>query len=212
MKKGHIMTTLLYGTTNEAKLAAMRNSLKDLPVDIIGLKDTGREIPEVDEVGNSPLENASIKAKAYYEAFCMPVFSCDSGLYFENIPDIEQPGLYVRRREGRNLDDEEMIEYYADLAHRYGGRLIGRYRNAICLVLDKEEIYTSEDISLATEPFYLVETPHEKRVEGFPLDTLSVDIASGLYYYDLEGKELSSSCLDNGFRNFFSEILPNNLS
>ena len=48
--------------------------------------------------------------------------------------------------------------------------------------------------------------PHSKRVEGFPLDSLSIDIASGKYYYDLEVKDVSTS-VDDGIRKFFSEIL-----
>ena len=48
--------------------------------------------------------------------------------------------------------------------------------------------------------------PHSKRVEGFPLDSLSIDIASGKYYYDLEVKDVSTS-VDDGVRIFFSEIL-----
>ncbi len=62
------------------------------------------------------------------------------------------------------------------------------------------------DMSIATEPFTLVAEPHAKRVEGFPLDSLSVDIGSGKYYYDLEVKDVSTS-VDDGIRSFFSEIL-----
>ena len=51
----------------------------------------------INENGKTPLENAEIKAKAYYEAFQMPVFSCDSGLYFDELQEEEQPGLHVRR-------------------------------------------------------------------------------------------------------------------
>lgn len=48
--------------------------------------------------------------------------------------------------------------------------------------------------------------PHLKRVEGFPLDSLSIDIASGKYYYDLNVKGVITS-VDDGVRNFFSEIV-----
>ena len=61
------------------------------------------------------------------------------------------------------------------------------------------------DMSSATEPFILVTTPHTKRVPGFPLDSLSVDIATGKYYYDLEVKDVSTS-VDDGVRAFFGEI------
>lgn len=73
---------LLFGTGNQAKLSAMRSRLKKLGIELIGLndlKEEGKSIPEVAETGRTPLENARLKATAYYEAFRMPVFSCDSG-------------------------------------------------------------------------------------------------------------------------------------
>lgn len=68
---------LLYGTGNRAKLSAMRSRLKQLDIELIGLDDLraeGKTIPQVVEDGKSPLENARLKATAYYEAFHIPVF------------------------------------------------------------------------------------------------------------------------------------------
>ena len=155
--------------------------------------------------GKTPLENAEIKAKAYYEAFRIPVFSCDSGLYFDELEDEKQPGIHVRRVNGKELTDEEMTEYYVSLAKKHGGKLTGRYRNAIYFILDENSHYYSMDISIATEPFILVSTPHPKRVEGFPLDSLSKDIKTGEYYYDLEEKEVSTN-VEDGLRRFFEKV------
>ena len=71
--------------------------------------------------------------------------------------------------------------------------------------MDEEHHYSSMDISIATEPFILVMEPHPKRVEGFPLDSLSVDIETGKYYYDLDVKDVSTS-VDDGVRTFFGAI------
>ena len=196
---------LLYGTTNNGKLQAMKNALKDFDIELIGLKDLEGELPQIKEDGATPLENAKIKARAYFEAFHIPVFSCDSGLYFEELLPEEQPGLQVRRIGGKELTDEEMIEHYAALAEKYGGKITGRYRNAIYFILDEGRHFSSMDISIATEPFVLVTKPHPKRVKGFPLDSLSVDIATGKYYYDLEIKDVSTS-VDDGVRAFFREV------
>ena len=136
----------------------------------------------------------------------MPVFSCDSGLYFDELVEEEQPGIYVRRVNGKELTDDEMIQYYASLAEKYGGKITGCYRNAIYFILDEEHHYSSMDMSIATEPFILVTEPHVKRVEGFPLDSLSVDIESGKYYYDIDVKDVSTS-VDNGVREFFTNSL-----
>ena len=197
---------ILYGTTNKGKLQAMKTALESFDIELIGLRDIDCELPCINENGKTPLENAEIKAKAYYEAFHMPVFSCDSGLYFEELQEEEQPGLHVRRINNKELTDDEMIQYYASLAERHGGRITGRYRNAIYFILDKDHHYSSMDMSIATEPFVIITEPHEKRVEGFPLDSLSIDIETGKYYYDLEVKDVSTS-VDDGVREFFGEVL-----
>ena len=103
---------LLYGTGNLAKLSAMRNRLEQLDIELIGLNDLraeGKIIPEVIEDGNTPLENARLKAMAYYEAFQIPVFSCDLGLYFDNVPNEVQPGVHVRNVNGKCLSDGEIL-------------------------------------------------------------------------------------------------------
>lgn len=199
---------ILYGTTNKGKLQAMINGLKGLDIELVSLNDMEGELPSINECGKTPLENAEIKARAYYEAFHMPVFSCDSGLYFDELSEEEQPGIHVRRVNGKELTDAEMTEYYAALARKHGGRITGRYRNAIYFILDENHHYSSMDMSIATEAFILVDTPHPKRVEGFPLDPLSIDIATGKYYHDLETKDVSTS-VDDGVRKFFAENMNN---
>lgn len=198
--------TFLYGTGNPAKLCGMREALKSLDVEIVGLKDMEKRPPTVSESGNTPLENAREKALAYFEFYGVPVFSLDSGLYFDNVSDNEQPGVHVRNVAGKRLSDNEMIEYYCGLARKCGGKLTARYKNAICLVMSKTEIYRSMDESLWGAPFYVVDKPHERpHQDGFPLDRLSVDISSGKYYYDLP-KAVETE-MYKGFRIFFENLL-----
>ena len=203
------MMKILYGTTNKGKLQAMEKSVRELDIEIMGLNDLNCKLPLIEECGRTPLENAEIKARAYFEEFHIPVFSCDSGLYFDELTDEEQPGIHVRRVNGKELNDDEMIQYYSTLAGKYGGKITGRYRNAIYFILDENHHYSSMDMSIATEPFVLVTKPHVKRVEGFPLDSLSIDIETGKYYYDIEVKDVSTS-VDDGVRKFFTEVLQLN--
>ncbi len=197
---------ILYGTKNEAKLASMRRTLSSLNIEIIGLNDLNKKIPEVEELGNSPLENARIKAKAYYNEFNMPVFSCDSGLYFEGLPDELQPGVHVRNINGTYLSDDELINYYSKLAEKYGN-ITARYKNAICLVMDDNNIYDSMADNLSGEHFIITSIPHKKRVVGFPLDSLSLHIETGKYYYDFDNYEVDGIALDNGFIEFFNKVI-----
>ena len=106
---------ILYGTTNPAKLSSMRKWLSGLDIELVSLNDMDGDIPDVSETGDTPLENAELKARAYYKAFGMPVFSCDSGLYFESLPEFS-PKVHVRNIGGKCLTDDEMIAYYGGLA------------------------------------------------------------------------------------------------
>ncbi len=200
---------ILYGTGNPAKLSAMQRRLDILGIELIGLKDIkaqGLEVPQVDENGSTPLENARIKALAYYEAFHMPVFSCDSGLYFDNVPDEVQPGVHVRTINGKYLTDEEMQAYYAGLAKQYGN-LTARYRNAICFVVDGDTVYEAMEPTMESERFLLTDRAHPILKKGFPLDSLSIDIKTGKYYYDLPEDALDQVAVEDGFLEFFKEIL-----
>ncbi len=198
---------LLYGTTNQAKRNSMQRRIPDLGIELQSLAEIEGEIPEVEENGKTPLDNARLKAEAYYKAFRVPVFSCDSGLYFDDVPDEVQPGVHVRTVNGKSLTDEEMLEHYSQLARKYGP-LKARYKNAICLIFDENERYESMDESLWGSYFQIVDTPHPRQHQpGFPLDRLSVHIGTGKYYYDLEGRDVDSSAVDIGYYEFFKKVL-----
>ena len=208
---------LLYATGNTAKLSAMQARLEPLGIEVAGLQDVMRENPDlaeqiknlnIAEDGRMPLENAEKKALVYYQVFRTPLFSCDSGLYIENIPEEEQPGVHVRTVHGKYLSDEEMLEYYTGLAKKYGD-LKARYRNAICLVEDEAHIYRAMTEEMASEPFLITSRPHKDgiRKKGFPLDCISVHIGTGKYYYDLGEDELNQVAVEDGFLTFFRKYL-----
>lgn len=201
---------LLFGTCNMAKFSAMQNRLEKINIELISLNDLkgdGKIIPKVTENGNTPLENARLKAVSYYKAFKMPVFSCDSGLYFDNVPDEIQPGVHVRNVNGKCLTDEEMMDYYAGLVKQYGN-LTARYRNAICFVLDEKHVFEAMEPCMESEKFILTDIPHSRiRKKGFPLDSMSIDIKTNKYFYDLPEEELEQFAVEDGFLLFFKKIL-----
>lgn len=197
---------ILYGTGNQAKFASMKELLASFGVELISLGEMSIPAPAIAENGQTPLENARIKASAYYRAFGLPVFSCDSGLYFDHIPEELQPGIHVRVIGGRRLNDEEMIGYYSKLAKKFGD-LSARYQNAICFIKGAGQIYESMDDSLSGDKFIITGTPHRMRKTGFPLDSLSIHIKTGKYYFDMENPAVDQTAVDNGFRQFFSKYL-----
>ncbi len=200
---------LVYGTKNTGKIESMQKclqGLREVELTVIGIGHLGIDVSDVEETGKTPLDNARIKALAYYDAIKRPVFSLDSGLYFDGLPDDLQPGLHVRRVQGRHLDDLQMIEYYSQLAKKHGGELTARYRNGLCLVVNHDLILEHAGDDIATRKFLITSMPHERRVEGFPLDSLSVDAASGEYFFDLYQSNYDKEeawNTDEGFCRFF---------
>ncbi len=194
-----------YGTGNPAKLEFMRAMLVPLPVEIEGIRSALGTLPAIEESGSDPLENAVIKAEAYYGVLGAPVFSCDSGLFIEELDDAEQPGVHVRTVGGKTLTDAEMTARYAAIAQRFGGVCHARYRNAICLIADGRHAYRSMADDLSGEPFLITATAHPKRRPGFPLDCLSVEIASGQYYDDLDRDRSAGTAA--GVQRFFRMVL-----
>ncbi|MDR1262268.1 MAG: hypothetical protein LBK46_02115 [Oscillospiraceae bacterium] len=198
---------LIYGTGNLAKLSSMKTALAPLGIQIIGFNETGAPLPDIVENGGTPLENARIKALAYYDVLKRPVFACDSGLYIEGLPGDEQPGVHVRMVGGKRLNDDDMIEHYSAIAGRLGGKAAARYMNGICLIMDSGRIYEHFGDDIAGEPFYITSVPHSRRVPGFPLDSLSVHIPSGRYYFDGDCVTGDVGIFDEGFRAFFRKAL-----
>ncbi len=212
---------IIYGTGNNAKISYMRRALEKLSmegisIEIQGLYEAAAErnltIPQVEERGNTPLENAREKAEQYFALFRCPVFSCDSGLYLWNhgtgmpLPQESQPGVCVRGRDGKRRSDQELLNHYIHLVKKYGP-IRARYQNAICLIWDEHTRAESQAEELWGEPFLLTDIPHPRRVEGFPLDSISLDLKTQKYFYDMENNLQDDLVSHQGFSNFFYEFL-----
>lgn len=200
---------ILYGTTNPAKIQYMRDALRGLDVEVLGLKDIDLNMGNVEEVGSTPIENATIKATTYSKYTDMPVFSCDTGLYIEGLDKSKQPGVYVRRIDGAELSDEEMITYYSNLAESLGGQVVAKYRNAICLVVSKNEVYQYDGEAIASKKFIITKNSHKIRTKGFPLDSISIDIKTKKYFVELDEDNNEEYIETNmeAYKNFFVRSL-----
>ncbi|TDO73409.1 inosine/xanthosine triphosphate pyrophosphatase family protein [Halanaerobium saccharolyticum] len=198
---------LVYGTYNPAKYDSMVQIVEDLEIELISLSSFGKQVIESDESGNDPLSNAEEKALNYYKQIKKPVFSCDTGLYFRGVKECDQPGVKARRVNGKKLNDIEMMNHYISIADKYGGKLVAYYTNAICLVMDKNNIIRDDGDDLNSEEFYIVNKPHPTVREGFPLDSISVHIEKGKYYYDIGDDQQNNFGVSKGIHSFFKRLI-----
>ena len=109
------MKQILFATGNVSKAKRFSKGLLENGIEVLSLKDIDIDL-DVEENGKNAIENALIKARAFYKASGMTTFAMDDNLYIDNIPDELQPGMFVRRINGKRLNDDEMIEHYSNLA------------------------------------------------------------------------------------------------
>ena len=134
------MKKLLYATGNKYKIESMKKRLKGLDIEIISPKDLNISVNIIED-GKTVIENAIIKAKAYYDIAKIPTIAGDTALYVKKFK--KQPGLYVHRVNGKDLTPEETQEYYINSLKEVGGESEANYNTGLAIIKD-DKIYTTE--------------------------------------------------------------------
>lgn len=176
------MKKVLFATENESKVKRFKDGLLKNGIEIITINDLEQKI-EIEENGKDAIENAIIKAKSYADICNCSVFAMDDNLYIDNISSEKQPGMFVRRVNGKRLDDNEMIEYYSNLASEYGedGKLTCRWVYGIAVINDG----VLSTYTWSKEDFYIVSVPSHKINPGYPLNSISVNKKLNKYFTDI---------------------------
>ncbi len=178
---------LLYATNNNSKVYNMRRRLENIPIEIITPKELGIKVNVIED-GKTAVENAIKKAQAYYEETKIPTIAGDSGLFIDGIPSDKQPGLFVRRVNGKVLSDDEMIEYYTKLIESIGGKTTGYYVTGLALITE-HGMFTTE---ISEDNFILSSTISNNNHRGNPLDVMTIDPVSKKFYTDMTDEDFKS--------------------
>ena len=174
------MSELYIGTSNEAKIKQVGAALTSLGLSVQGVSG---DLPEVEEDGQTALENARKKAVAYARHLGKMVLSTDNALFFDGLPDDQQPGLFVRRipgRSGRGSDDE-LREHYLKLVADAGGKLNGHWEYAVCVASPEGVVGETTIMS----PRVFVDKVSSVLVPGYPLTSIQVDPETGKYLSEM---------------------------
>lgn len=180
------MKKVLFATENKSKSERFRKSLLNNQIEILTINDIEEKI-DIEEDGENAIENALIKARAYANILDIPVFAMDDNLFIDGIPDELQPGMFVRRVNGKRLNDEEMIKHYTSLASKYGdnGRLTCRWVYGMAVINNGvESTYT-----WSKEDFYIVSEPSNIINPGYPLNSISVNKKLNKYFTDITDED-----------------------
>ena len=177
------MKKIIFATSNETKSKRFSKGLKELGIEVLSLNDINIKL-DVEENGSTAIENALIKARECYKKTNMPSMGMDDTLYMENVPEDKQPGLFVRRVNGKTLTDEEMIEYYTNLVKEYGkeGRINCKWIYGLAVINEKGEEST---YSFSKDNFYMVSSRSDKINPGYPLNSISKYKKLDKYFTDV---------------------------
>ena len=175
---------VLFATTNPAKVGKYKEILKTKGIEIITIKDLNFKL-DIEESGKNAIENAYIKAKTYFDKTQMPTIGMDNNLFIEELPLEKQQGTHVRRINGKELNDEEMIEYYTNLVKEYGTKLTAKWVYGMVICSDKG----IKEYSWSKDHFYFVDKPSQKRNPGYPLDSITIVPEYNKYLVELTDED-----------------------
>lgn len=172
---------LFYATKNKFKINNMKTRLSNLDIELVTPYDLDINI-DVEESGNTVVENAKIKALTYKDIVNMPVLAADSSLYVEKFE--KQPGLFVHRVDG--LSRNEIEDYYIEQLNKVGGSSKAYYITGLALIVDGECKTTEirEDDFLFTSDIY-------NGPKGFDdLGRLEFDLELKKYFCEMTNEEM----------------------
>ena len=176
---------LIFGTKNQAKINQIKGALIGLNIEIVGLPDI--DLSEIAEDGKTAQENAKKKALGYSRILNQPVLSMDNALYIDGLPKEKQPGINVRKINNRTdrPSDQELLNYYSKLINNLGKKVNGHWEFALCISTPEGKI--KEDTIISPRTF--VSKSSNKTVEGYPLESIQIDLESGKYISEMTQEE-----------------------
>src|SRR5690606_17236784 len=142
--EGGAWMKILVASNNPKKLRELRQLAEGLPVEIVGPADVGRDLPEVEEDGQTFEENARKKALAWARAFDMPAIADDSGICVDALGGA--PGVRSARYSGTEpdprRDEKNNLELLRELKDVPAARRSARFVCALCLAFPDGRTHT----------------------------------------------------------------------
>lgn len=181
-----MIDTIVIATQNPAKKARYGRILATLTRNVVNLKDLGStEKPA--ESGETAEQNAEIKARFYTERTNLPVLSEDEALYLDHLPEEQQPGVHVRRINGREeVNDDELLAHWERIvAALPEEKRTGRWHIAYSFAVPGKPVAT---VAL-DHPIRFFSPPSKVRIPGWPMSSLEGPVGFGKPHSEMVEEE-----------------------
>ncbi len=176
------MIKMLVATNNKHKLEEIRDILKEINIEVISLQDAGIDI-EVQETGETFIENSLIKAREIRKYTTLPVISDDSGL--EVFVLNGQPGVKSARYsgvEGEQKDKKNNEKLLINLKNIPDNQRGARFCSVISVVFPDGTEITAEGFVYGKIGYV------EKGKNGFGYDPLFIVDNYNITMAEIESK------------------------
>ena len=138
------MRRLVVASNNKNKIIEIKDILKALPLEILSLSEAGINL-EIEENGNSFMQNAHIKAERVYSMLSgVMVLADDSGLSVDSLDGA--PGIYSARFSGEHGNSKKNNEKLLSMLHnKNSGDRNASFICAMVLITENGEIIRVEE-------------------------------------------------------------------
>ena len=138
------LNTIVLATHNRDKREELQEALSEFTVKILSLNDFPF-IGEIEEVGQTLLENSSLKAKTVHNLTQLPVIADDTGLEVEALNGA--PGIYSARYAGEDVTYEDNVnKLLAEMENIPLENRKAQFRTVISFVDKDRELWTEGTI------------------------------------------------------------------
>ena len=178
---------IVIATRNPAKKERYGRIFSQVVEEVLGLQDIDIQ-DKPTESGETAEENAEIKAKFYAERTGLPVFSEDEALYVDFLPSDEQPGVHVRRIDGKDeVDDNQLLAHWEEVILKVPEeKRTGRWHIAYTLATPEGKVRT---VAL-DKPIIFFSPSSKTRLPGWPMSSLEGPTKFGKPHSELTEKEM----------------------
>jgi XTP/dITP diphosphohydrolase len=176
---------LVIASHNPAKVERFKKLFLTEVEEVLTLVDLGVK-DKAPEEGLTAEENAQNKAFFYSKIVNLPVFAQDAALYVDFLPPDKQPGVYVRRVNGKELTDDELYDYWDKLiVGTPTDKRTGSWHASYCFVTpDGKSSLISID-----QPRIFFSPPSAIKIPGWPLSSFNGPTKFGKPYTELTEEE-----------------------
>jgi len=187
------MRQVLLGSRNATRLGRFRELLAPAGIALLSPAELGIELSVV-ESSDTPEGNATMKAKAYFEAAGLPTFATDYSLFIDAFPPERQPGVLVGRILGnpRTAPDDEILDYYARELREIGGESEASWIAAVVVVLAPDRVFKQR----LTERTLFRSVRSPVLTPGEPLSSLQFVSRVGKYRSEMTVQERADAELE----------------